>query len=135
MFYRSLKAILCNHICTQILSQFHFADCIDKSRFCTTSVFDARVQIPFLTFRRIVRIPPRVDDLRTTFSESSNPVMDDLMLFSSRISAISLARNNGSLIVHFITISVCKSFALNAFTISIIRRAVIYYKCMCITGE
>ena len=67
------------------------------------------------------------------------------MLFISSIIPISLARNKGSVFVPFITTSVCKSFVLNAFTISIfwccntILYAIylsplynIYYICFCL---
>jgi hypothetical protein len=57
--------------------------------------------------------------------ESSKSVIDILMLLISNITPTSLARNSGSSIVPFIMISVCKSFALNAFTISIFFGVVI----------
>ena len=57
--------------------------------------------------------------LTARLSDSSKSIIDILMLFISSIIPISLARNKGSVFVPFITTSVCKSFVLNAFTISI----------------
>jgi hypothetical protein len=44
------------------------------------------------------------------------------MLLISRISAMSLARNNGASTVPFMTISVCIVFVVNALMMSMIRR-------------
>ena len=64
-------------------------------------------------------MPPWVCIVCNTFSDSSKSLITECIVVISNTTPISLALNSGSSNVPFITISVCKSFVLNAFIISI----------------